>query len=58
MIWSHNENWMVTGDDGGAIKYAGPFTLYRCWILVLNNVTLFDLLTACFEFFTGIGKVT
>ena len=22
MVWSNNENWMVTGDDGGAIKYA------------------------------------
>jgi polyadenylation factor subunit 2 len=21
MIWSHNENWMVTGDDGGCIKF-------------------------------------
>ncbi|KAI3876860.1 hypothetical protein MKW92_035909 [Papaver armeniacum] len=21
MVWSHNENWMVTGDDGGSIKY-------------------------------------
>lgn len=20
MVWSHNENWMVTGDDGGCIK--------------------------------------
>lgn len=20
MIWSYNENWMVTGDDGGSIK--------------------------------------
>ncbi|CAN6444028.1 unnamed protein product [Victoria cruziana] len=20
MVWSHNENWMVTGDDGGSIK--------------------------------------
>ncbi|XP_020594753.1 flowering time control protein FY-like, partial [Phalaenopsis equestris] len=19
MVWSHNENWMVTGDDGGSI---------------------------------------
>ncbi|KAH9548884.1 hypothetical protein CY35_11G110400 [Sphagnum magellanicum] len=24
MIWSHNENWMVTGDDGGCIKYSQP----------------------------------
>lgn len=21
MVWSHNDNWMVSGDDGGAIKY-------------------------------------
>ena len=21
MVWSHNENWMVTSDDGGFIKY-------------------------------------
>ncbi|CAM6116049.1 unnamed protein product [Calypogeia fissa] len=21
MVWSHNENWMVTGGDGGCIKY-------------------------------------
>ena len=27
MVWSNNENWMVTGDDGGAIKYVGPFSL-------------------------------
>ena len=20
MVWSHNDNWMVSGDDGGAIK--------------------------------------
>lgn len=20
MVWSHNDNWMVTGDDGGTIK--------------------------------------
>lgn len=20
MVWSYNENWMVTGDDGGSIK--------------------------------------
>jgi hypothetical protein len=24
MIWSHNENWMVTGDDGGCIKFVTP----------------------------------
>uniref|UniRef100_A0A0E0JTN3 Uncharacterized protein n=1 Tax=Oryza punctata TaxID=4537 RepID=A0A0E0JTN3_ORYPU len=29
MIWSNNENWMVTGDDGGAIKY---------WQSNMNNV--------------------
>ncbi|ONM34535.1 Flowering time control protein FY [Zea mays] len=29
MVWSHNENWMVTGDDGGAIKY---------WQSNMNNV--------------------
>ncbi|KAH8940066.1 hypothetical protein BDL97_15G068900 [Sphagnum fallax] len=29
MIWSHNENWMVTGDDGGCIKY---------WQTNMNNV--------------------
>lgn len=21
MVWSYNENWMVSGDDGGSIKY-------------------------------------
>ncbi|CAK9865611.1 unnamed protein product [Sphagnum jensenii] len=29
MIWSHNKNWMVTGDDGGCIKY---------WQMNMNNV--------------------
>ncbi|CAN6444030.1 unnamed protein product [Victoria cruziana] len=29
MVWSHNENWMVTGDDGGSIKY---------WQTNMNNV--------------------
>lgn len=24
MVWSNNENWMVSGDDGGAIKYVFP----------------------------------
>jgi hypothetical protein len=24
MMWSHNENWMVTGDDGGCIKFVTP----------------------------------
>lgn len=29
MVWSHNENWMVTGDEGGCIKY---------WQQNMNNV--------------------
>ncbi|KAK0574803.1 hypothetical protein LWI29_029373 [Acer saccharum] len=29
MVWSHNDNWMVSGDDGGAIKY---------WQNNMNNV--------------------
>ncbi|KAB5572997.1 hypothetical protein DKX38_000191 [Salix brachista] len=29
MVWSHNDNWMVSGDDGGAIKY---------WQSNMNNV--------------------
>jgi hypothetical protein len=31
MVWSNNENWMVTGDDGGAIKYAAAqFYIIAC----------------------------
>ena len=29
MVWSHNDNWMVFGEDGGAIKY---------WQNNMNNV--------------------
>lgn len=32
MIWSHNNNWMVTGDHGGIIKY---------WQPNMNNVKAF-----------------
>lgn len=30
MVWSHNENWMVTGDDGGSIKYDLPPITFGC----------------------------
>lgn len=33
MIWSHNHNWMVTGDHGGNIKY---------WQPNMNNVKAFQ----------------
>ncbi|PWA88140.1 hypothetical protein CTI12_AA123350 [Artemisia annua] len=29
MVWSYNDNWMVTGDDAGVIKY---------WQINMNNV--------------------
>jgi hypothetical protein len=29
MIWSHNEQWMLTGDDKGYVKY---------WQANMNNV--------------------
>lgn len=29
LVWSHNENWLVSGDDGGCVKY---------WQPSLNNV--------------------
>jgi polyadenylation factor subunit 2 len=29
MVWSHNENYMVSGDDGGTLKY---------WQNNMNNV--------------------
>jgi polyadenylation factor subunit 2 len=32
MTWTHNENWMVTGDHGGEIKY---------WQPNMNNVKAF-----------------
>eukprot|EP01126_Amoeba_proteus_P027460 TRINITY_DN2726_c0_g1_i14.p1 TRINITY_DN2726_c0_g1~~TRINITY_DN2726_c0_g1_i14.p1 ORF type:complete len:149 (-),score=7.78 TRINITY_DN2726_c0_g1_i14:148-594(-) len=32
MVWSHNENWMVTADHGGEIKY---------WQPNMNNVKQF-----------------
>eukprot|EP01133_Synstelium_polycarpum_P005949 gene5949-6889_t len=32
ITWSHNENWMVSGDDGGTIKY---------WQSNMNNVKVF-----------------
>jgi len=28
MVWSHNDNWMVSGDDGGAIKYIHSLIYY------------------------------
>lgn len=33
MIWSHNSNWMITGDDGGIIKY---------WQSNMNNFKAFQ----------------
>ncbi|KAF2077962.1 hypothetical protein CYY_000762 [Polysphondylium violaceum] len=33
MVWSHNEDWMVSGDDGGLIKY---------WQPNMNNVKIFQ----------------
>jgi len=32
MVWSHNDQWMVTGDHDGAIKY---------WQPNMNNVKAF-----------------
>jgi len=50
MVWSHNENWMVTGDDGGAIKYASLrfCTFLHCLTRQLNLLNSSP----------GIGKVT
>lgn len=33
MVWSHNENWMVTGDHGGTVKY---------WQSNMNNAKAFS----------------
>ncbi|GAB0097369.1 pre-mRNA 3' end processing protein WDR33 [Sergentomyia squamirostris] len=33
MVWSHNDNWMVTGDHGGYVKY---------WQSNMNNVKMFQ----------------
>ncbi|MPC27876.1 pre-mRNA 3' end processing protein WDR33 [Portunus trituberculatus] len=33
MVWSHNDQWMVTGDTGGFVKY---------WQTNMNNVKLFQ----------------
>jgi hypothetical protein len=33
MIWSHNEQWMLTGDDKGYVKY---------WQANMNNVKMFQ----------------
>jgi hypothetical protein len=33
MIWSRNEQWMVTGDDKGYVKY---------WQANMNNVKMFQ----------------
>ncbi len=33
MVWSHNDQWMVTGDHGGYIKY---------WQSNMNNVKMFQ----------------
>lgn len=33
MVWSHNENWMVTGDHGGTVKY---------WQSNMNNAKAFQ----------------
>jgi polyadenylation factor subunit 2 len=31
-VWSHNDEWMISGDDGGVVKY---------WQISLNNVQAF-----------------
>lgn len=33
MVWSNNDNWMVTGDHGGFVKY---------WQSNMNNVKMFQ----------------
>ena len=33
MIWSHNEQWMLTGDDKGYVKY---------WQANMNNVQMYQ----------------
>jgi len=33
MVWSHNDQWMVTGDHGGYVKY---------WQANMNNVKMFQ----------------
>ena len=33
MVWSHNDQWMVTGDHGGYVKY---------WQSNMNNVKMFQ----------------
>lgn len=33
MVWSHNDNWMVTGDHAGYVKY---------WQSNMNNVRMFQ----------------
>ncbi len=33
MVWSHNENWLVTGDNSGGIKY---------WQSNMNNLKAFQ----------------
>ncbi|XP_055695471.1 pre-mRNA 3' end processing protein WDR33 [Lutzomyia longipalpis] len=33
MVWSHNDNWMVTGDHGGYVKY---------WQSNMNNVKMYQ----------------
>lgn len=46
MVWSHNENWMVSGDDGGSIKYE---TLSYCNLrIIFTNFCLFDLILHLF----------
>jgi len=38
MIWSHNDEWMITCDDGGIIKY---------WQRTMNNVKAFQVKCVC-----------
>lgn len=33
MVWSNNDNWMITGDHGGYVKY---------WQSNMNNVKMFQ----------------
>lgn len=37
MVWSHNENWMVTGDDGGCIKWVSSSRM-KGWYISRFNV--------------------
>ena len=38
MVWSRNDQWMVTGDHGGYVKY---------WQSNMNNVKMFQVCVGC-----------